>query len=124
MGAACVDMHTWDPIGGSSLLFLIFGGLVGVVTRPKEDCLSAATAVDQLLRSLRRAFRSPGGLPAPKSRDRNDYPSDQARKAGPADPALEISIMNTAPMGGLARDGSHSIGSGSKLSPACAKISE
>lgn len=78
------------------------GGLVGVVTRPKEDRLSAATVVDQLLRSLRRAFRSPGALPAPKSRDRNDYPSDQARdKAGPADPALKISIMNIAPTGGI-----------------------
>lgn len=43
----------------------------------------------------------PWVLTAPKSRDRNDYPSDQARKAGPADPALEISIMNIAPTGGL-----------------------
>lgn len=90
-----------EPIGSRCLWFLIFWGLVGVVTRPKEDRLSAATVVDQLLRSLRRAFRSPGALPAPKSRDRNDYPSDQAREAGPADPALKISIMNIAPTGGL-----------------------
>lgn len=63
------------------------------------------------------------GRPGPKSRDRNAYPSDQARKAGPADHSLKISIAKIAPTCGLARHGNHSIESRSRPSPGRAKAS-
>lgn len=102
-----------DQIGGSSFCFLIFlGERLGVVTRPKGDGLRR-DGRGPIASVARRAFRSPGVVLPTKSRDRNDYPSDQARKAGPADPIFKISIMETAPTGrqagGLARDGSHII---------------